>query len=125
MGTDTCHPTYTRLGCSLPRFALLALATGCGGDDSTSATESSTTVDLPTGELTKSELATEADALCADATDRIMNDADPPEFGDDGPQPEEVEASAPFWSATVEEQASSSISSVGAPAARRSAEAVG
>ena len=92
-----------RIAAVIAACAVLALATGCGGEDSTSATESSTTVDLPTGELTKSELATEADALCADATDRIMNDADPPDFGDDGPQPEEVEASAAFWSATAAE----------------------
>lgn len=80
---------------------LAALIAGCGGDDST-ATETST-VELPAGELTKLELATQADALCTDANERIAAAADPPEFGDDGPQPEEVEASAAFWSASATE----------------------
>ncbi|GIK77262.1 MAG: hypothetical protein BroJett022_09520 [Actinomycetes bacterium] len=75
---------------------------GCGGDDATvPATDA--TMELPAGTLSRSELASEADALCADSTDRILAAAAPPDFGTDGPQPEEVEATAPFWRATATE----------------------
>lgn len=75
---------------------------GCGGGGETAPTADAT-VELPTGTLSGSELATEADALCADATERILAEAEPPDFGTDGPQPEEVEATAPFWEATASE----------------------
>lgn len=81
--------------------ALLAVA-GCGGDDETAPT-TDPTVELPTGTLSKAELARTADGLCSDATERILADADPPDFGEDGPQPEEVSASAEFWRATSSE----------------------
>ncbi len=103
MGTHI-YTRSLRIAAVIAAFAALALATGCGGDDSTSTGESTATAELPTGELTKAELATEADSLCSATTERILAAADSPEFGEDGPQPEEVEASAPFWSATVEEQ---------------------
>lgn len=87
--------------------ALLAAAAlamgGCGGDDGDSTPTAGSTVDLPTGTLSKSQLATTADGLCTDSTDRILNEADPADFGQDGPQPDEVEASAPFWRATAAE----------------------
>jgi hypothetical protein len=90
-----------------PAMALLAalaalIVAGCGGGDDTAPTSAATT-DLPTGTLSKSELASEADQLCADSSDRILADADPPSFGKDGPQPDEVEASADFWRATAAE----------------------
>jgi hypothetical protein len=84
-------------------LALAALSiAGCGGGDDTTPTSTATT-DLPTGPLSRSELVTEADQLCADSTDRILGEADPPSFGKDGPQPDEVEASADFWRATASE----------------------
>ncbi len=82
--------------------SLLAVLGGCGGDDGT-ATTSESTVELPTGTLSKAQLVKTADGLCTDATDRIMADAEPPEFGEDGPQTEEVAASAEFWRVTAGE----------------------
>lgn len=79
----------------------IALA-GCGGDAETTPTADAT-VELPTGTLSRAELATEADALCTDATERITAAAEPPDFGTDGPQPEEVEATAPLWRTTAAE----------------------
>jgi hypothetical protein len=85
----------------LAALAAAALA-GCGDGEETAPTVDATT-ELPTGTLSRSELTSEADALCADATERALSAADPPDFGDDGPQPEEVEASAPFWRTTAAE----------------------
>lgn len=79
------------------------LVAGCGGDGGETTPTADATTDLPTGALSKSELATEADALCTDMSDRILEQADPPDFGEDGPQPDEVKASAPYWEATVSE----------------------
>jgi len=85
-------------------FAALVAAAlgGCGGGDETSPAAEAT-VTLPTGTLSRSELASEADSLCADMSERILNDASPPDFGTDGPQPDEVKATAPFWQATATE----------------------
>lgn len=83
-------------------LAVAVALAGCGGDAETTPTADAT-VELPTGALSRSELATEADALCADTTERILAGAEPPDFGSDGPQPEEVEATAPFWRATAAE----------------------
>lgn len=83
----------------------VALLAGCGGGDETATTQSITTADVPKGELTKAELITTADGYCKDATARIDADADPPSFSPNGPTPEEIKASAPFWSATAKEGA--------------------
>ena len=45
----------------------------------------------------------EADKLCTASTARILRRGRSPDFGEDGPQPDEVEASAPFWRATAAE----------------------
>lgn len=81
---------------------LLALLAGCGDDDETEPTVDATT-SLPTGTLSKSELAAEADSLCTDATERILATAEAPSFSPEGPTPEEIEASAAFWEATAAE----------------------
>jgi hypothetical protein len=98
--TPNRNPIVT-LSVVLVALAAVALA-GCGDGDETAPTVDATT-ELPTGTLSRSELASEADALCADATERVLSAAQPPDFGTDGPQPEEVEASAPFWRATAAE----------------------
>jgi hypothetical protein len=93
--------TLSRRPATALALALAALSiAGCGGGDDTT---SAATTEMPTGPLSKSELVTEADQLCADSTDRIFGEADPPSFGKDGPQPDEVEASADFWRATASE----------------------
>lgn len=89
------------LAAILAAFVAVGLG-GCGDDDETTPTADST-VALPTGPLSKAELADAADSLCADATERILSEAEAPDFGTDGPQPEEVEASAPFWRSTAAE----------------------
>ena len=81
---------------------LLPAMAGCGGGDETTPATGATT-ELPTGTLSKEELVQTADGLCADATERILADASPPDFGGDGPQPDEVAASAGFWRATAGE----------------------
>jgi hypothetical protein len=91
-----------RAATALLAAAALALLNGCGGDDETEPTVDATT-SLPTETLSKSELATEADALCTDATERILATAEAPSFSPEGPTPEEIEASAPFWEATAAE----------------------
>ncbi len=92
------------LAALLAVLALIGVA-GCGGSDdtSTSSTTTDATTELPTGTLSKAELAKTADQLCAESTARIADDAAAPEFGKDGPQPDEVKATAPFWSATAAE----------------------
>ena len=72
----------------------------CGDDDSTSSSTSS----VPSGQLTAAELANTADSLCSDATDRIAAQAEVPDFGKNGLQPDEVKASTGFWEATATEQ---------------------
>jgi hypothetical protein len=89
-------------GAPVALLVSLALLAGCGSSDETSTT---TTADVPTGELTKSKLIATADGYCTDATARIAADADPPSFSPEGPTPEEIKASAPFWSATAKESA--------------------
>jgi hypothetical protein len=93
---------FPRVVAALLAAVAIALLGGCGGDDETAPTVDAT-AELPTGMLSRAELASEADSLCADATERILSEAEAPDFGGDGPQPEEVEASAPFWQATAAE----------------------
>jgi hypothetical protein len=81
--------------------AIVPLA-ACGGDDETAPTVDATT-ELPTGTLSKAELADQADSLCTDATERILDEAEPPSFSPEGPTQEEIEASVPFWEATAAE----------------------
>lgn len=88
---------------AIAMLAALALLVGCGGGDETTEPTVDATTALPTGTLSKSELATEADSLCTDATERILAEAEAPSFSPEGPTPEEIEASAPFWEATAAE----------------------
>lgn len=80
--------------------ASLALS-ACGGGDDTSST---TTASVPTGELAPAALAKEADSLCTDAYAAVQNRSDVPDFGTDGPQEDELTASAPFFEASAESQ---------------------
>ncbi len=73
----------------------------CGGGDDTSST---TTASIPTGELAPAALAKEADSLCASAYSEIQNRSDAPDFGNDGPQEEELKASVPFFEASADAQ---------------------
>jgi hypothetical protein len=73
----------------------------CGSDDSTL---SSSTHSEPSGQLNAAQLASTADSLCSDATDRIAAQAEVPDFGKNGLQSDEVKASTEFWKATATEQ---------------------
>ena len=102
MRTHGHRPARTAAMLAAAAACLLVALTGCGSDDeSTPTTE--TTTELPTGALSSRELVKTADGVCADATERILADASPPDFGGDGPQPDEVSASAGFWRATASE----------------------
>ena len=89
------------LGVALLAAALLVLLAGCGGGDDSDSSTSATSV--PTGELSADELASTADDICT-ASNEVQLDASPPDFGNDGPQADEVKASAPFWAATADAQ---------------------
>ncbi|MFN8112184.1 MAG: hypothetical protein U0R51_03185 [Solirubrobacterales bacterium] len=75
---------------------LVSVLAGCGGGDDSDATTSS----VPTGELSAAELASTADDLCAERA-KVIPDAPAPDFGPDGPQSDEVKATAPYWEETA------------------------
>jgi hypothetical protein len=74
--------------------------TACGGGDDTSTT----TASIPAGELAPAALAKEADSLCTDAYAEIQNRSDVPDFGNDGPQSDELKASTSFFEASADAQ---------------------
>jgi hypothetical protein len=77
------------------------LAAGCGGDDETASATDGTAA-LPSGELSKEALASAADGLCTETNQEILDEVDPPDFGDDGPQASELPDSVPYWQTTAE-----------------------
>lgn len=101
---DPFHHQPQRALASIAVASALAAAglglAACGGADSTSTSTSS----VPSGQLTAAELASTADSLCSDATDRIAAQAEVPDFGKNGLQSDEVKASTGFWEATATEQ---------------------
>jgi hypothetical protein len=94
---------HLRALAALAAVAVTLLMAACGGGDETSVPEADSTIDLPTGTLTKSELIKTADGLCGDANDHILGQAQPPDFGRDGVQKDELTASADFWETTANE----------------------
>jgi hypothetical protein len=76
----------------------------CGGDDETSGSASTATASVPSGPLSGKQLASEADSLCTAANEQLQSEATAPDFGNDGPQPEELEAAAPFYRALADGQ---------------------
>ena len=103
--------------CSTPALRVLTIAavlsafvlsglglSACGGDDETSSSGSTSTASVPTGQLSAKALASEADSLCTAANEQLQNEATPPDFGKDGPQPDELEASADYFQASADGQ---------------------
>jgi hypothetical protein len=86
-------------------FVLSALGlSACGGDDATSSSATTSTASVPTGRLSADALASEADSLCTATTEQLQDAATPPDFGKDGPQPDELEASADYFQAGADGQ---------------------
>jgi len=76
----------------------------CGGGDDTSSTTTTSSVSVPSGQLSADKLAAEADSLCTATNQQLKDGPAPPDFGEDGPQSDEMKAAAPYFQATADGQ---------------------
>jgi hypothetical protein len=102
IASGTHKPIVATLAAVLAAAALALAAAGCGDGDDTGSTAS--TSSLPTGELAKGELAATADDLCTQSNEEILATVDPPDFGEDGPQKDELKDSVPYWQETASKE---------------------